>query len=243
VYESKPRRRPRRKADFLAYDFDPVKPSAYDIGHATPENLPPGSRVVLDARVSTKEQWEAGHADDLMDKLKRIAEEWGWKVVYEHKWWGSSLYWWKRFPAVEAAHRFKAVVVCDTMDRLMRPWAFDAKRNFFARLTAYDMEYLARHTNSVPWGPGGTPTPLYTVEHPDAPPAYNHGVHSKRGMEATGHMGGRGNKVTLKDRQDEHRDACLEEARRLRAEGYSYPQVGRRFGVSGKTAHKWLKGG
>src|SRR5262249_51250479 len=68
----------------------------------------------------------------------------------------------------------------------------------------------------------------------------NRGTESSRGMRMRNHLGGRGNKVTKRQRHNEKRERCLPEARRLRRAGWSYPAIGDRFGVSGKTVWKWL---
>jgi hypothetical protein len=125
------------------------------------------------------------------------------------------------------------VVVADTTDRLVRSHDYRGEKDPVLP-AAVEFDALVRAADGVT---------MYTLEHPDAPPAENHGTHTKRGKDAKGHKGGRGHKVTERMRQQDYREECLPEARRLREEGLSYPAIGRHFGVSGKTAFKWLKRG
>ena len=84
---------------------------------------------------------------------------------------------------------------------------------------------------------------VYSVANPpDATPSQNRSFESRRGMRVSGHMGGRGNRVTeAAMRQQENRERKLPEARRLQAQGYGYSMIGKRLNEKKATIQKWLR--
>jgi hypothetical protein len=221
-------RRPNWVDNFL-HSCRTVRPSDYDIRHA--DELTPGTRVWLLARESTEKQKADGNLDDQVRHLREEAERRGWAVVGVTSYVSNSLNTHRMVPTVRAARAAGAAVVAETMCRYRRPESFDSKTNFHAPLTAADMERFRQHV-----GPG----PLHTLEDPDAPPHDNRGVQSSRGMETSGHMGGRGNKVTERQRQEEKREETLPEVRRLRAAGMSLGKIAVATGVPKATIQTWL---
>jgi DNA invertase Pin-like site-specific DNA recombinase len=199
--------------------------------------LTPGTRVVLVARVSTERQRDNGNLDDEVTKLLRWAKKVGVEVVpvdgeKVYAYVASSMHGWRPCLAAKAARQAGAVIVTTTMDRYRRPQDFCSWADFYAPLTDHDMRELLRYADGVP---------LYTIADPDAPPTDNRSEQPKRGMEAKGHYGGRGRKVTTLKRHQEYRERHLAEAVRLKAEGLSLTEIGKRLGVRKGTICKWLK--
>jgi DNA invertase Pin-like site-specific DNA recombinase len=211
------------------YYLAPVPPSRY-IGHAA--DLPAGTKVVLFVRASRYLQDRRGNLDDQEARLRRVAAVKGWVVVCVVRrvgpGWDGLLY-----DAVYQARRLGAVILVETVDRLLRSHEYHSVDSPEAMPSAAEWDDLVRTLKGVA---------VYSVAPPDATPAENRGEQTKRGMEAKGFGGGRGNKVTLRDRQQAGRERLLPEVLRLRADGNGYGRIAALLGLKKATVQKWLRG-
>lgn len=145
------------------------------------DELRPGQPVVLVCRESGWKQHRNGNLLDQLIRVRNEVESRGGVVVYEHSYIGSG---WDPDigSAVIEADKHGAVLVAETVDRLMRPTDYHSVHNPNAVLRDRDLRML-RH---LTWG-----LPLMTIEHPDAAPGQNRSRQTRRGQEAKGNRGGR----------------------------------------------------
>jgi hypothetical protein len=139
------------------------------------DDLPPGQPVVIVARVSTCTQNHAGNLSIQLCALREAVARRGGVVVYDYQEVVSGFDPnWLSQPALIAQDR-SAVIVAETVDRLMRPSTYYSVTKPYARLAVMDLEMLERAAFWVP---------LYTVVHPDSTPGENRAAQTKRGQAA-----------------------------------------------------------
>jgi hypothetical protein len=197
------------------------------------DELPRGAKVVLVARVSTRQQ-EAGHnLEDAVENLVVVARQRGFVVKGVHARCGSG-YYPDLSEAVRMAREHDAVLVAESADRIMRNSLYHSSENPDQTLTVEDLRYLKLELRGVP---------AYTLCHPDTPPREVRGHQTRRGMRAKGNLGGR----PCKGRRT-FRMRWRPEARRLSNVGLPLRQIaaeitrlsGRR--ISHTAVSKWLRG-
>jgi hypothetical protein len=143
--------------------------------------MPPGSRVVLVVRVSSREQELGCNLADEVANLRREAERRGLIVIGIHAYVGSG---WNPdlYPALTLAWEHGAVILAESVDRLMRPRDFHSQKNPTAVLSLGDLRTLHHLAAGIQ---------LYTLVHPDASPGAVRSYQTKRGQAAKGSRGGR----------------------------------------------------
>lgn len=211
------------------WDLRPGLPGDY-ILHI--DDLPSRQRVIIAARVSSYTQDHAGNLDIQLRFLRQEVAHRRAIVVHEIGEVGSGFDPnWLHYPAL-LARDLGAVIVAETVDRLMRPSAYHSVMNPCARLSCMDLDMLQRAAPGVQ---------LYTVVHPDATPGENRAAQTRRGQGAKS-KGGR--PINSRSR---FRERWLPVAVELRSEGMSLRaiahEITRRSGrcITQTTIHNWLK--
>jgi hypothetical protein len=120
------------------------------------------------------------------------------------------------------------VVVAESTDRFIRSERFHTKKNPSAQPTTAEFEALKRVTKGVT---------LATIHHPDADWKEVRSGQAKRGQSTKGRKGGGDRKPGWRKRRKER---LQPKARRLRRKGKSYRKIGKRLGVSVRTAWEWV---
>jgi hypothetical protein len=173
------------------------------------------------------------------DNLLRVAEEHGLApvrfddgaAVLEDVWSGNDPVW--LVPAVELARRECAVIVAESVCRLIRSPLFDplaGPDDLFARPSWRDLDRLLAVTEDVE---------LYTVVSPGATPAQIRGYQSRRGQREKGNHGGRPPKRE-RGWKRQRREELRPEAIRLYAAGFGYGTIADRLRLSRSTVQGWL---
>lgn len=203
------------------------------------DELRPGRPVVLVARCSGWEQERGGNLAAQTDNLLRVAHERGLipvrfddgAEVLRDVWSGNDPIWLTR--AVELARRAGAVVVAESVCRLIRSPLFDplaGPDDPFARPSWQDLDRLLAVTEDVE---------LYTAVSPGATPAQIRGYQSRRGQLGKGSFGGRPPKQE-RGWKWRRREELRPEAIRLHAAGLGYGTIADRLGLSRSTVQGWL---
>jgi hypothetical protein len=170
-----------------------------------------GSKVIIVARVSTVQQ-QSNLADQVGNLSRWVAEQ-GALVVgdpFEHAGSGSDPFW-LRWPA-SSARQHQAVILAESVDRLIRHPGFNPKTCPDAQPRESDLEELRACTEGVI---------LATLLPPEATPEEIRSFQRRRGQAAKDNFGGRPRKRKWKQR----RLARLHLARNMRDEGYSYREI------------------
>jgi DNA invertase Pin-like site-specific DNA recombinase len=184
-------------------------------------------RVVVYSRESSPSQYDhlKHQTLGLMSKLKEV----GWTIIGIEEevakcWWNSETgFCCSRsgfYRAIMKAKSCGAVVVAECVNRFFRVKGTS---------TVFDLKQFQLETDGVQ---------LVTVNHPNASPAEQHRVQTKRGQRGRGHYGGRP-KLTKKARREKYSPV----ARQLRNEGNSLRKIGMLLGIPFKTISDWLKRG
>ena len=179
------------------------------------DELSPGDRVFILARVSSSTQDHRGNLDEQARDLRREAEARGAEVVGSAETVGSG---WtpERFIAIfDEARGLNAVVLARDVSRLVRHWNYRGRLDQYASPGHHGLMRLVDAAAGVR---------LLTVTDPASPPAIERGEQVRAGQLAKGNRGGRPVKrppTACKAR----RDGMMPEARELRSSGLSLRAV------------------
>ena len=148
------------------------------------KSLKSGQRAVLICRVSASDQERSKNLRDQVENLKREMERLGFIVIAVFREIGSG---WQEdrdvlINAAEYARANNAVVVAESVTRLIRSGDYNGKTNWEALPTVAEYRRLQSDTRGVI---------LATLLDPDATPARIRSFETRRGKRAKGNPGGR----------------------------------------------------
>lgn len=195
------------------------------------ENLD-ATDVVLSCRVSGGAQHRKGNLADQVKSNRRVIEKHGATVheVYrciESGW--DNDHWMDRPTLAAAATKAKeldAVLVFESLSRLIRSIEYHPSRNPNAQPTKAEMEKVMAITQGAK---------LATIAHPDATPGEERSVQTQRGQQEKGRKGGQ--PISKKRR----REIRKPEAIKLWLAGEKTARIARILEVPVSTVRDWLK--
>ena len=216
-------------SDWMRRRFLPGKASNY-IRHAV-EDLRPGDKVVIAARVSRRAQKHRRNLNDAVAALIAKAERLGCDIVSIQRKVasGQDSIW--LAPAVGKAQEYGAKILAESTDRLKRHQDYHSVKRPDAQATEWDLEMLALDTEGV-W--------LVTALHPDATPKEVRSYQRKRGQAQKRKKGGRP-KVAPPGAKVARRENHKAEVIRLRTAGIGVREIARRLNVPESTVRRWVR--
>ena len=190
------------------------------------DDLPQGQPVVLLCRVSGKQQYHDKNLDDQEANLRAALGDRRILKVFNATRRARDLNELKT--AIAYCRRHGAVLLTETLDRLVRHVDYDPKRNFKFRPTLEQMEELARLADGVR---------LFTLVHPDAPHGKVRSCQTKRGQRHKDRKGGGDRMPGWKKRR---RKMNLPRVLGLRRRGRTYQQIADVVNVPKLTVRSWI---
>lgn len=193
------------------------------------KDIPAGTPVILFARVSTSGQDRNGNLDDQLSRMRKKADRYGFRVidVFREVAPGRKV---KR-PTIKRAIRFArktgAVVVFETLDRMLRHTMFNPKTNPNARVSHAKTERFL----SIHYG-----VRIAVMDDPHASLKKIKRLRTKRGQKAKGNTGGGDNRPGKMVRR---RQKLLPRVIKLRKKQSSFRQIGKRVGIAPMVAFDW----
>jgi DNA invertase Pin-like site-specific DNA recombinase len=190
----------------------------------SPEDAPPGTRVIPCARVSTHTQEELEKLQRQKVNLSREVAARRWTAVTKLA--GVE-------PAREAgrkgllklirmARERKAAVLVESIDRLIR----NPKGN---EVDDWDIRRLVKISKGVSF---------ILLNPPETPASKVRSYQTKRGQKYSGHYGGR---PRIEQPKKTKRLALLPEVIHLHKQGWGYKRIGEKLGVATSTVQYWLR--
>jgi hypothetical protein len=188
-----------------------MKPGRVSTVAKSIQEIPENSRAFLIVRESACTQ--ENNVIDQELHLRRVCKRQGVEIVgcFSHveSGWRLNIH-----EAVETAKRLGAVIVAETIDRIMRPEDYHSVENWNAKLTVEDLLRLAKKLDGVP---------LFTVADPDASPGENRSMQTKRGQRYKS----KGGRPFVHKPKKRFREKWMPLVARLHAKGKSHAQIAR----------------
>jgi DNA invertase Pin-like site-specific DNA recombinase len=188
------------------------------------DDLPPGSRVILCARVSSPSQ--KPNLPDQKVSLLKLAHERNWTVVAKLAGVESARTERRKGlrKLIRLAKKHKAVLVAESIDRFIR------NPTPYAPTDDGDVRRLAKAAEGV----------QFALVNPPATSARKvRSDQTKRGQAEKQHYGGR---PRIESPMKARRLALLPKVIHLHEQGWGYLQIGKQTGVATSTVRDWLRG-